>query len=190
MDSNDATRTGQTAAAAHETGARPRIGALPGVPVPGQTHPHTLRTATHRWWKPVVGILGGVIAMFVLNLALVLGAAAVDGLVLGIEFGTLTPLMYGAGLVGLILLIPLTWLLVRSLHGQPFGYTFSVAGRMRWRYVLGVSPVFLVLFSLYMTAFTLMGPDMGQRSDNWWIYAVVGVLLLPFQSAAEEIFFR
>ncbi|MDO5626975.1 MAG: CPBP family intramembrane metalloprotease [Mobilicoccus sp.] len=165
-------------------------GVLLGDPLPGQEYPATLRTQTARWWKPLVGILAGVLVLLVGSGLLSVGALMIDAFVFDVPFGTMTPFVYASMLLALILLIPTTLLLVRYLHGQRIGFNSSVTGRLRWGYVLRVTPPFLVLFSVYMAVFTILGPEGGDPSDNWWMFALLSVLLMPFQAAAEEIFFR
>lgn len=171
----------------------PSVTVLPGVPLAGQTYPHTLRTATARWWKPIVGILGGALTAVVLMLAIGFGAVGYEMWAGDFDLArgmTMSPLIYAASLGPLALLWPITWFLVRFLHGQPFGYTGSVEGRFRWSWLLRIAGVLLVVFLVYMVLFMNFTPTTGRRESNWVWYAVWSVLLMPFQASAEEVFFR
>lgn len=162
------------------------------APRAGSTYAHSLRTSTARWWKPVVGILGGVVLFLIASLALGAGAILLDTLVLGRPFDaqSLTPTMYTATLLSLVLLIPITLLMQRGVHGQRFGHLLSVDAGMRWGWLGSSSLVLLLFFALYMVAFQGLVPATGSRSEQWILYLLIAVLLMPFQAAAEEIFFR
>lgn len=168
-----------------------------GLPRPGQWYTHTLRTDTARWWKPLVGILGGVVVLFVASVIATLGAMAFEawrtGTTLDVAFGSgmrLTPTVLAAALLALVSLIPLSWVLVRFLHGQPWGWHLSVEGRLRWAWLLRLVCALLVVFTVYMAVFLRWAPQRGERETDWLWFVGVSVALMPFQAAAEEIFFR
>lgn len=165
---------------------------MDGDPHPGQFYSHTLRTPTARWWKPVVGIIGGSVLLLLASIVASLAAMAIDVAAFGRPFsvGVLTPTMYAATMLSLILLIPITWVFVRFLHGQRWGFNGSIEGRLRTGWMVRALPVLLVVFAVYMIAFMQLTPDMGERSPNWLSFAVIALLLMPFQAAAEEVFFR
>lgn len=165
-----------------------------GRPDAGTPYHHTLRTPSARWWKPVVGILAAVLAYLAASLVTFMAAIAVDTAIGGHDMTeglSLTPAMFAASLVSLILLIPTTWGIVRGVHGQPWGFTGSVEGLWRWRTAMRALPVTILVFAVYMAAFFWLQPAVqGERSSDWLAYALVSVLLMPLQAAAEEIFFR
>jgi len=166
----------------------------PGMPREGQTYPETLRTATARWWKPVVAILGAVVVFLIANVGLLFGVgiylAASNGGDFSMEMLEMSPLMYGVTLLSLVLLLPITWVIVRFIHGQSWGYTFSVLGGLRWTWLWRMIAVLLPVFVIYMIVFMSLTPDTGPRGADWLAYALIGALLMPFQAAAEEVFFR
>ncbi|GAB94599.1 membrane protease YdiL (CAAX protease family) [Kineosphaera limosa] len=166
----------------------------PGAPTPGLPYSSTLRTTKARWWKPAVGIPLGMILMLVASFAASLGAMAIDASVFGrpFDFTAMTPMVYAGSLLGLVALIPITWFLVRVIHRQSWGWNSSVQQRLRWQLILTPVPLLLVLFLAYMIVFTPLFADQGGggRSPQWLTFLLIGVLLMPLQAAAEEIFFR
>ena len=109
-------------------------------------------------WRGFVGIVA-LLASVLLIVQLVLGAVFSLGIALGggdvatemqrlLDTDAVTP----AGLAFLNLTlaaaIPTVWLLVRWLHGLPIGWLSSVAGRMRWSWLLtclGLAAVTLLI---------------------------------------------
>src|SRR5215207_9496880 len=150
------------------------------------------RTDRYRWWKPVVELV-----VFVL-------------LVIGLWFAAI-PTLYEAvgpadnGAPGIIKLgltiacaIPAAILAARLL-GRPWGALFSVEGRLRARWLLTCLAVSLGSIALTagigMLAETVAGPLGPARGgwvgwDQFWPLALVVVLVIPLQAAAEEFAFR
>ena len=109
-----------------------------------------------------------------------------------------TPL--GLAYVNLVLAtaIPITWLLTRGLHGLRPGWLSSVAGRIRWRFLvacLGISVVALVA-TVMVSAFvpqqggTELGTEPHEFTRTTRDFLLVVVLLTPLQAAGEEFAFR
>ncbi|WP_168582646.1 CPBP family intramembrane glutamic endopeptidase [Gephyromycinifex aptenodytis] len=166
--------------------------ALACAPAPGSRFSHSLRNEKSRWWKPLVGVIVGVllflaVSVFLTVLAVVYETMANHG---SFDPQSMTPLMYAAALAGLVVLIPIAILMQRIVHGQAIGQLFSVQGRLRWRWLGLATAVILLPFLAYLALFQYLAPQNGSRADNWLVYLLVGVLLMPFQAAAEEIFFR
>ncbi|GAB48086.1 CPBP family intramembrane glutamic endopeptidase [Mobilicoccus pelagius] len=182
----------ETAAVLDPTLAPP---VLPTEPRPGSEYPHTLRTPAARWWRPLVGILVAVLLFVAASIACFVAALAADVAVFGRTVDPssmrLTPALFVGTLVPLILLVPITWGITRWFHGQRFGWTGSVESRFRLGRLGAAIPVMLVLLLAYFTVFTLAFPTgTPGRGEHWLAFLVIGVLLLPAQAAAEEIFFR
>lgn len=183
-------------------------------------YPQALRGPWHRWWRPLLGV--GVIAA---GTVLLFGAMLVYALVvvvaqsLGVQLpdpSSVTDAWFAspAGLLvtnlGLALGIPLA-LVATWAQAKRAGLVSSVAGRVRWRLLLGGLGVALLLLvpltlgsDLLLTQLGLPADDgsgagAGADESGWWpltpasawlALAVVILLTTPLQAAGEEYFFR
>jgi membrane protease YdiL (CAAX protease family) len=167
------------------------------------------RNGVHRWWRPLVGTLGIAAVGMVLAIGLMIAGIIVRVVATGEApdtsgadtdsiFGDQTAdLAYNLGALALFLPVSLaaTWLVQRRRPGT----LSSVAGRLRWRWLLacsGLAIVFCVVsYGTSIAAAAAMHDQSG--GDEHWVGwgrflapAVVIVLLVPLQSAAEEYAFR
>ncbi|MEU6413714.1 type II CAAX endopeptidase family protein [Microbispora sp. NPDC046933] len=172
-------------------------------PPPGTRYDRLARTPLHRWWRPILGT-AAIIAVF-LALSIAVGLVAfVVSLVTGVPMvrtGTrlfadpVLDLGFQLGVIALLLPLVLgaAWLVQR----RPPGSLSSVALRLRWRWLGACLLVALVAVVLGQTAEAGMlmsaGVDPGLRWAGWeeFLPAIIVILLLvPFQSAAEEYAYR
>lgn len=183
------------------------------VQVPAGTPFHQMdRTERHRWWRPLLGtvaLLGGIVAMVVVVLIVwVLAHRAITG-----EFpamadpersgttgeqllgGPLEDLAFQLVLLGV--LIPLVPLTVWIFQRRPMGTVVSVLGRMRWRWLgvcalaaLGYVAVSYATGAIVTAVFTDEPVQEWAGWERFWPAALVILLLVPFQSTAEEFLFR
>jgi membrane protease YdiL (CAAX protease family) len=163
------------------------------------------RTEKHRWWRPVLGtllVLGGTFAaMIAIYLAIVIvGTAA--GRPNGPEgvptFGPIADTAFL--LVSLAVATPFVLLAARWVQGRPAGTVSSVLGRLRWRWLsvclLIALPVILLMLGTAITLFALTGESLTDDTEHWVgtatfaAGAIMVLLLVPFQAAAEEYVFR
>ena len=153
------------------------------------------RLGRPRWWRAVLGLVV-VLVLAVLWIALVLGvgyaiheprldSSAPDG-DLAWEVGLL--------LVAIAGIVPATLLTVRWVDRRPAGTVTSVAGRMRWRWLLTCGAVCgAVALVAYGVVLVIEPPPGGFDRVDWNLVALVGgvaVALVPLQAAAEEYLFR
>ncbi|WP_165949571.1 CPBP family intramembrane glutamic endopeptidase, partial [Kribbella turkmenica] len=176
---------------------------------PGTPYHRLARTPKHRWWRPVAGTLFLAAGGFFLIGALVVAWVIVHGLVTGdvseptgdeffpneIENLALTLVMLGV-------LTPLVLLAARLVQRRPWLSVASVVNRIRWRWLLltcvpalGYLLLSLALGTLVEQIFPTDEPV--TPDDGSWVGlaafvvpALVILLLVPFQSAAEEFVFR
>ena len=167
-----------------------------------------LRTWTYAWWRPVVGVLLGWVAFFVLASIVFFAVAAVWALFQSgpwtsdLAANTDINDLAAPGLLGLNLgigsMILVTWLLIRFLHRMRPRWLASVVPRLRWRFLvicLGLSCVALVA---QVVAGTLIpgatgdepGVELNSFTTATAISALVVLLTTPLQAAGEEYFFR
>ncbi|MEW9529241.1 lysostaphin resistance A-like protein [Microbispora sp. NPDC049125] len=174
------------------------------APPPPQTRYDRLaRTALHRWWRPIVGTLGIVIAFLVMSLGVGLLAGLVSviaGIPMAVDGSRLfiDPVVdLGFHLIVIALAIPLVFGAAWAFQRRPPGTVSSVAFRIRWRWLgwcLLVAVVAVVLGQLAESGtLTLTGVGAGYGWAGWAVFLppmILILLLVPFQAAAEEYVFR
>jgi uncharacterized protein len=161
------------------------------------------------WWRPLTGLIVGVllmlVAQFVLLVAFVVvyvaaGADDVSAKIEALSDSThVTPSLLAYLNLSLAAAIPVALLLTRVLHGLRPGWICSVAGRLRWRWMA----VTFGLAFVALLATVIVGnfvPAAGDPADasggvNDWTsttrdFVVVILLLTPLQAAGEEFAFR
>jgi membrane protease YdiL (CAAX protease family) len=123
------------------------------------------------------------------------GEATIDTVELWIDRaadveGAIGPGGYLLATLSLIVLIPAAMLSIWAAHRIRPGFLSSVAGRIRWRWLLRCAVVLAPLWVLYLAISTLVEPPQSGRPDQWWVLLIMAVLLTPGQAAAEEYVFR
>ncbi len=159
-------------------------------------------------WRPLVGLLvlavGMVLVLPLLVLVPFIGYYAATGQEVGTSVTALVdltqPTPAGLAYLNLVLagLIPLTWLLVRFLHGLRPRWVSSVFPRLRWQFLficVGLSFVALIATVavsalLPQQAATSVGGGLNEFTPTLRSFLLVVVLLTPLQAAAEEYAFR
>lgn len=175
---------------------------------------HRLLRGTPRfsWWKPLVALLLGGAIYFSLQILIGLGL----GIALAAQGGdvldqramerflipdTQNPLSLLISLTAIILMIPVVWVSMKSLGLGPFGRAWSVELRIRW----GLIGRTLLLALAVVAAQNLLGfalefagtgelasmtPAKGLDPSALLWSALLIVVLVPLQCAAEELVFR
>lgn len=91
------------------------------------------------------------------------------------------------------------WLLLATLavvawmHGRPVGTLFAPPGQFRWSRVFAGAAVWLVLFTAATCVEAVLFPGNVRRNEQFGAEAALlaaGLLLIPLQTTAEEVFFR
>ncbi|MEV4006625.1 CPBP family intramembrane glutamic endopeptidase [Actinomadura sp. NPDC049753] len=167
------------------------------------------RNEVHRWWRPLAGTFGIAALGMALAIGLLIVGVIVQVVVTGEApdtpgtdtdsiFGDQTAdLAYNLGSLALFLPVTLgaAWVVQRRRPGT----LSSVAGRLRRRWLLACSGL-AILFCVvsYGTSIAASAAiDDPSGGDEHWVGwgrfvapAIVIILLVPFQSAAEEYAFR
>jgi membrane protease YdiL (CAAX protease family) len=159
-------------------------------------------------WRPVLGVVLLTVGLFALApllwqlpyvaWLLASGQSVAEGIDRVLDLDDPTPL--GLAYVNLVLAtaIPITWALTWALHGLRPGWLSSVAGRIRWRFLLaclGISVVALVA-TVVVSAFvpqqggTELATEPNEFTRTTRDFLLVVVLLTPLQAAGEEYAFR
>jgi membrane protease YdiL (CAAX protease family) len=162
----------------------------------------------HRWWRPILGtILLGLMALFTTIFILIVWDGISPNDVTGEDSGAFfsSPTEdIASNLVLLGILTPLVLLTVRWIQRRPAFSVASVLQKIRWRWLaLCCLPglAYLLLNFALGAAFDALFPNTGTGTDtgddgSWvgWgrfvVPALVILVLVPFQSAAEEFVFR
>lgn len=159
-------------------------------------------------WRPVLGVVLLTVGVFVVApllwqlpyvaWLLATGESVTAGMDRLLDLDDPTPL--GLAYVNLVLAtaIPITWLLSWGLHGLRPGWLCSVAGRIRWRFLLaclGLSVVALVATVLVSAFVPQSGGTEVSTTPNEFTsttrdFLLVVLLLTPLQAAGEEFAFR
>jgi CAAX protease family protein len=171
-----------------------RVSALPTEARP---YHQMLRGPRFRWWKPIVTLLLAV-AMGIPLITLSFLPLVVMGLYSGdadlglsnLDVKDLSPTAFVVVNLSLIVLIPLAGLTIWIVHQIRPRYLSSVAGGIRWRWLLRCSLVVLPLWLAYMGLGLLVAPPESTRPDDWLALLVIVLIMTPFQAAGEEYFFR
>jgi CAAX protease family protein len=174
--------------------APPPVSALPTEPRP---YHQLLRGPRFRWWKPVVTLLLA-FAMGIPLVTLSLLPLVVMGLYTGdanlgaseLDVSNLSPTAFISVNLSLIVLIPLAGLSIWIVHRIRPRYLSSVAGGIRWRWLLRCSLVVLPLWLAYMALGLVVAPPESSRPDDWLALLIIVLIMTPFQAAGEEYFFR
>jgi membrane protease YdiL (CAAX protease family) len=178
------------------------------VAAPAGTPFHRLaRTPLHKWWRPIVGsVVLGLFAIFATIFIVVVWDVISPNDIAGdnVDSFFADPTEdIAINLVLLGVLTPLVLLTVRWIQRRPAFSVASVLQKIRWRWLaLCCLPglAYLVANIALGNAFEALFPnvDTGPATDDgsWvgWgrflVPALVILILVPFQSAAEEFVFR
>ncbi|MCW2915571.1 MAG: family intrarane metalloprotease [Actinomycetia bacterium] len=173
---------------------------------PGTPYHRLARTALHRWWRPLVGTLFLFAVGFVVIIAVMIVAMIVYAVSTGhAPDGTGDSFFHNATgdlafeLLTLGVLTPVVLLTVWVVQRRPVGSVVSVTGRVRWKWLF-ICCALAIGFcatefatSYVVTAIFTDEPLTAPKWAGWDTFllpAVVIVLLVPFQSTAEEFLFR
>ena len=170
------------------------VSPLPTEPVP---YHQMLRGPRFRWWKPIVTLLLTV-AIGIPLLMLTVLPLVVLGLFTGdegvgpseLDVTNLSPAEFVVVNLSLIVLIPLAGLTIWVVHQIRPRYLSSVAGGIRWRWLLRCTLVVLPLWLGYMALGLVVAPPTSPRPGEWLALLVIVLIMTPFQAAGEEYLFR
>lgn len=169
----------------------------PVLPVQQTRYPQFWRAPGLLPWMSIVAtlLLGG--AFIALSTVTVLVALSLDGFPTMEELealtqGSLTPEVVFANSLGIALVLPCAFLIVRLCRQRP-GFLSSVVGRFRWGFFWKAVGVTAAVFAVHTTVSILIdGPEslgLAVHDYTWWL--LVGLMLVtPFQAAAEEYMLR
>ncbi|WP_201294876.1 MULTISPECIES: CPBP family intramembrane glutamic endopeptidase [unclassified Nocardiopsis] len=169
----------------------------------GESYHRLGRTSRFRWWSAPLTLVVLAVLLFFLWMAFLLSVTIVaiiggSGLAPGsVTVGEIAGLAFG--LLPTALLLPIVLFLVRVVQWRRIGSVLSVEGRLRWNWlarctVAAVFPVALGVL-LFLPLAEYLWPELlpSRNTGGTEVFAAamaVIVLLVPFQSAAEELTLR
>jgi membrane protease YdiL (CAAX protease family) len=176
-----------------------------------RTEYHLVQRVVGRWawWRPVTGLIVGVLLMLIAQFVLLLGFAVYflatgtdhlgDRLDALSDTTHVTPSLLANLNLSLAVAIPVALLLTKLFHGLRPGWVSSVAGRLRWRW-MGVTFALAFVALIATVVVGSLVPAAGDPADssgglNDWTsttrdFVLVILLLTPLQAAGEEYAFR
>jgi membrane protease YdiL (CAAX protease family) len=162
-----------------------------------QAYLRTLSSMSGAWWRVLVAVVAsvvGLVACAVLAVLLVTALARLVGFgdfTVGLTDGVDAGDMLATNL-GLALLIPLAWLLARSLYGVRPRWLSSTRPGVRWRWLLACVGVAGVVWSPFWVLGTAAAAITREAAIGAGVVAFLLVVLLttPLQAAGEEYIFR
>ena len=174
------------------------VSAMPDGP---RVYQQMLRGPRYHLWKtllclvlvlPLAGIMMSIAIVPVIIAGLIAGAPDL------IEYTTkATTDIANLGPVGfvylnltLIVLIPASGLSIWIAHGIRPRFLSSVAGGIRWRWLLRCIAVLLPVWVVNTALAVVVQPSNLPRPDHWIALLVIVLFMTPLQAAGEEYFFR
>ena len=176
------------------------------APAPGTAYHRMVADPRLRWWHPLLTTLA-VLALIVVALNILYGAAALGGLIAGQPMGpdfmpVLPDLLDTAlGLAAIATALPIVLFGARFMQSRRPGTVSSVTGRLRWGWLgtclLLAAAAMAVLTAGVIGLTMLTGTSEEAGTTVHWVGAgaflatfAVLVALVPVQAAAEEYVFR
>ncbi|MGP9650263.1 CPBP family intramembrane metalloprotease domain-containing protein [Arthrobacter sp. MYb224] len=171
------------------------------------------RDPKYAWWRPLalLGTATGfylvAIVILLIGLMIVLFSSLgtrldepTDPVMMAFDSMNMAdPAVFLFTMLSLIVLIPVAYFAYLLLGPKPLGLLISVAGRIRWKWLGLCTGIAVVLYAIYfgislgIEAAGLVAPTNVPAENlpaNPLFFALLVVLLVPFQAAAEEIVFR
>ncbi|HSO64383.1 MAG TPA: CPBP family glutamic-type intramembrane protease [Ornithinibacter sp.] len=171
--------------------ARARSAALAAAEAEPRPYVHQMRGPRHRWWRP---LLAGLVAVptWLLLVGALTGAFTLMGRLPGSldELGT-DPWGTLYGNLVIVALVPATMFGLWAGHRRSPWRVLSVAGRLRWGWLLWCAALVTPLWGAYLAvSWVVFDQEVLPRAEQWIGLVAVTLLTTPLQAAAEEIAFR
>lgn len=171
------------------------------------------RNNNYAWWRPLA-LLGTATGFYVVLTVILLAALMLvlfssmgtqrepqnDQIMMAFDAMNLAePSVFLFTMLSLIALIPVAYFAYMLLGPKPVGLLFSVTGRIRWKWLARCAGICVVLYALYfglsfaLEATGVLGSEQIPPESlpaNPLFFALLVVLLVPFQALAEELIFR
>ncbi len=171
------------------------------LPADGASYTQILRGEGYAWWRSLLGALFGLSLFALLTPVVSQALVTVFWAITAADqpyktyyesaFAFERPGGMLATNLGIAALIPISWVLMATVHHMRPRWLSSVRPRLRWRYLLVCLAIAAVALNGVMLLSTwTREPVTVDPQAGFWAFALVILLTSPIQAAAEEIFFR
>lgn len=150
--------------------------------------------------RSMLGILTGILALFVIVPAINQGLVWLTWVFAGWpgEFTAYadsatayeTPGGMLSGLLAIALLTAVAAAIVALIHNTSPRWLISVQGAVRWRYLIVVAIVAVIILNAALWASRWDTPWNPRPDNDPWVFLVVILVVSPLQAVGEEVFFR
>lgn len=169
------------------------------MPAVAREYQQLNRGKRYRWWRPLLTLLLTFGFFLIVNIGIsILWVAAMfaigkDPMALlnqvssGEAMGVYSFVLVEASL---IVLIPIAMLSSWIVNGIRPRYLTSVAGGMRWRWMLRCLMITVPVWIVFLGLQLWLGWDYQPKPQHWGALLLLVIIGIPFQSAGEEYAFR
>lgn len=173
-----------------------RIDPMPTVP---REYQQLNRGKRYRWWRPLLTLLLTFGFFLVANIGISIAWMIVMFVIGQQPMTLLNQVSSGAAMsafsfvlveASLIILIPVAMLSSWIVNGIRPRYLSSVAGGMRWRWLLRCLMITVPVWIVFLGLQLWLGWDYQPKPQHWGALLVLVIIGIPFQSAGEEYAFR
>lgn len=150
-----------------------------------------------RWYRPLLAIVIALVVFLALSTVVTLLPLAVpalhspgyEQLITG-EIDATDPVVFAVLMLSIAVLIPAVLVGVASGARMGIGYFFSVEGRLRYKWLATCFAIAIPIFALAFIPMSLLEGTEFKPGPQLVILLLLTLVLVPFQSAAEELTFR
>lgn len=148
-----------------------------------------------RWYRPLIAVAVYVPTFILLMTVVASIGAFIDGdpaqFAVNLKHPDSTdPILFGTFMLIIAMMIPAAILAaVLGMRMRP-GYLFSVEGRLRWKWQLVAYGTCFLLMTAILTPLFMLDDIAWNTPPNIAVLLFISLVLVPLQSAGEEIVFR
>lgn len=150
-----------------------------------------------RWYRPLLAIVIALVVFLALSTVVTLLPLAVpalhspgyEQLITG-EIDATDPVVFAVLMLSIAVLIPAVLVGVALGARMGIGYFFSVEGRLRYKWLATCFAIAIPIFALAFIPMSLLEGTEFKPGPQLAILLLLTLVLVPFQSAAEELTFR
>lgn len=148
------------------------------------------QSGKNAWWRYLLGIL-------IILIVWQVGAALLILPVLAANEGKMpkekTPVNFALFVSGFLFLLLGTWLVNRVLHGRSVLSLTTPFGKINWKRIFLGAAIWLIAMAIAGVIEALLHPGryvLNPNPASVLPYLLIGLVLIPVQTSAEEYFFR
>nr|MDK8533936.1 type II CAAX endopeptidase family protein [Gleimia europaea] len=150
-----------------------------------------------RWYRPLLAIVIALVVFLALSTVVTLLPLGIPALyspgyqkLLTGEIDATDPVVFAVLMLSIAVLIPAVLVGVALGARMGIGYFFSVEGRLRYKWLATCFAIAIPIFALAFIPMSLLEGTEFKPGPQLAILLLLTLVLVPFQSAAEELTFR